>query len=430
MSERSAKKTKSRQEFESVFEQQTRRFSAFDMLGLSTEGSHSSEDSDSPVVVAQDSLQTSDEDSLSDGEHAVLGTHGQYQVPTIDPQINPRSVPGTHGPTVGQDPTVDGQHQVPSTHGQHQVPTIDRQHQEESIPESGASIPLAPLQWKVFQALKEMTQTKEILSFRQIGERINANPTGVKRAVRTLERVGALLSKQVIKTATIQGIQVDINPALRFHLVKRKDAYGLSKRGRYQVPTVDRQNQVPTVGPSRMYVCKRNTYIREEDLAALLRRSPSEWQIREQTLIQIADTFPLMTALEFRFSLQRLIEQANTGKQAVQNPNAWLKAAFEKNGGPLVTEREIEARLDQRGSAKLLEQVPQAQEAEGGHDLKILRRYIIASPEERAQIDQMAQKRAAPLLTKVSPGNHGGILEQAKIESTQEFFGLERGRGS
>ena len=86
-----------------------------------------------------------------------------------------------------------------------------------------------------------------------------------------------------------------------------------------------------------MYVCKRNTYIREEDLATLLRKPPSEWQIREQTLIQIADTFPLMTALEFRFSLQRLIEQANTGKQAIQNHNAWLKAAFEKNGGPLVT---------------------------------------------------------------------------------------------
>ena len=267
-----------------------------------------------------------------------------------------------------------------------------------------------------------MSLTGEILSFRQIGERINANPMGVKRAVRTLERVGALLSKQVIKTATIQGIQVEINPQLHFHMVKRKDAYGLAKRGRYQVPTVDGRHLVPTVGQPRMYVCKKNTYIQEEDLASLLRMSPPEWQIREQTLVQIADAFPLMTALEFRFSLRRLIEQANTGKQAVQNPNAWIKAAFEKNGGPLVTEREIEARLDHGETPKPQKQPTQQEESTEDQDLEILRRYIMAKPEERTQIDQMAEERVAPLLGAFSEDKHAGILEQAKIECTREFF--------
>ena len=127
MSERSAKKTKSRQEFESVFEQQTRRFSAFDMLGLSTEGSHSPEDSDSPVVVAHASLQTSDEDSLSDGEHAVLGTHGQYQVPTVDPPDKPTV--SYLVPTVGpwdkiRPSTVSTKYRVPTVSTKYRLSTV------------------------------------------------------------------------------------------------------------------------------------------------------------------------------------------------------------------------------------------------------------------------------------------------------------------
>lgn len=433
MSERSAKKTKSRQEFEAVFEQQTRRFSAFDMLGLSTEESPSSEDSDPPpsVVLKKAPVQPSTENSPSDSGYQVPSPDGQDQVPTVDRrhqvpavdgQSKRRSGPSTYRQTVVSELPSDGGYQVPSPDGQDQVPTIDRQHPEKEIFENRESIPLAPLQWEVFQALKEMSETGEILSFRQIGERISANPMGVKRAARTLERVGALLSKQVIKTSTIQGIQVEINPELRFHMVKRKDAYGLPKRGRYQVPTVDRQYQVSTVGQSRMYVCKKNTYIREEDLASLLRMSPSEWQIREQTLVQIADTFPSMTALEFRLSLRRLIEQANRGKQTIQNPNAWFKAAFEKNGGPLVTEREIEARLDQSETPKPQKQPAQQKEPTENQELEILRRYVVAKPEERAQIDQMGEERAALMLAAVSEDKHAGILEQAKIECTREFF--------
>ena len=64
-----------------------------------------------------------------------------------------------------------------------------------------------------------------------------------------------------------------------------------------------------------------------------LRTLPTTWQIREQTLVQIADLFPLMTTLEYGLSLRRLVEQAQTGKPTIQNPNAWLKAAFEKTVG-------------------------------------------------------------------------------------------------
>ena len=54
--------------------------------------------------------------------------------------------------------------------------------------------------------------------------------------------------------------------------------------------------------------------------------------MREATLINIADMYPSMNATVFRLSLLRAVEQAQSGKKEVQNPNAWLKAAFQQNG--------------------------------------------------------------------------------------------------
>ena len=54
-----------------------------------------------------------------------------------------------------------------------------------------------------------------------------------------------------------------------------------------------------------------------------------------------------MSRLEFRRSLLYLIEQTKSGPE-VKNPNAWLKGAFERNGGPIVTESMIEAQLERR----------------------------------------------------------------------------------
>jgi hypothetical protein len=187
MPERSAKKTKPRQEFEAIFEQQTRRFSAFDMLGLSTEESPPSEDSDSPppVVLKKDPVQPSTENLPPDGRYQVPSPDRQHQVPAVDRQSKRPSVPSARGPTVVPELPSDGGHQVPSPDRQHSVLTVDRQNRENDISESGKSIPLAPLQWEVFQALKEMSETGEILSFRHIGHRLSATPMGDKRAGRT-----------------------------------------------------------------------------------------------------------------------------------------------------------------------------------------------------------------------------------------------------
>ena len=89
-----------------------------------------------------------------------------------------------------------------------------------------------------------------------------------------------------------------------------------------------------------MYVEK--TYIRE-----LLGVLPANWEIREQTLLQIWRLLPHMSRLEFRCSLLKLIEQTKSGPE-IKNPNAWLKGAFERNGGPIVTEAMIEAQLERR----------------------------------------------------------------------------------
>lgn len=290
-------------------------------------------------------------------------------------------------------------------------------------------IPLSPLQWQVWEVLLSADTEQRVVSYKEIAVIAKASIQGVRKAFGVLEKEAGILKRETVRERTVQGSRVTIDRTRPFRQVTLRDTQALIRRegATSSRPSVTSSRESATATsdrPLRMYVCKKNTYIQEEDLAALLRLSPHEWQIREQTLVQIADAFPEMTALEFRMSLRRLIEQAGVGKRTIQNPNAWLKAAFEKNGGPLMTEREIEARLDHQESDKPQEQQQKTEEQEENHDLEMLRRYMAASAEERTQIDEMAEKRAAPLLAAVSTDKHADILEQAKIESTQEYFGL------
>ena len=283
-------------------------------------------------------------------------------------------------------------------------------------------IPLSPLQWQVWEVLLSADTKQSVVSYKETALIAKASIQGVRKAFGVLEKEGGILKRQVVRERTVQGLRVTIDRTRPFRQVTLRDTQALIRR---EDVTSDRPSATATSSrPPRMYVCKKNTYIQEEDLAALLQLSPKDWRIREQTLVQIADAFPVMTALQFRLSLRRLIEQANTSKSTIQNPNAWLKAAFEKNGNPLVTELEIETRFAQNGPARSQPQPSVPQELEENRDLEILRRYMAANPKERAQIDEMAQKSAAPLLATFSADRHDGILEQAKIESTREFFGL------
>jgi hypothetical protein len=156
-------------------------------------------------------------------------------------------------------------------------------------------------------------------------------------------------------------------------------------------------------------------------MAKLLRLAPPSWRIREQTLVQIAESLPEMTAIEFRLSLAYLVEQARKSKKPIRNPNAWIKAAFEKNGGPLVTEREIEARLEQTPLKRDIEK-SRALEEGAVEELALLRRYLAATPEDRAEIDRIAAEKAAPLLKIVADDKRAGVMEQARLEAARAYF--------
>jgi hypothetical protein len=161
-----------------------------------------------------------------------------------------------------------------------------------------------------------------------------------------------------------------------------------------------------------MYVEK--TYIRE-----LLALFPAEWQICEQTLQQTWQLSPNMSRLEFRRSLLYLIEQTKSGPE-VKNPNAWLKGAFARNGGPIVTEAMIEARLDRRSVST--SKAHDLEKDRAVAELEVLHCYLAASAEEKAHIDQMAEERIGRLLTTVSTDKHAGIRQHARLECAREFL--------
>jgi hypothetical protein len=169
-----------------------------------------------------------------------------------------------------------------------------------------------------------------------------------------------------------------------------------------------------------MFVC-RNTNIKQTDVGSLLRVPPPEWNIREQTLIQIAHSLPEMTAIEFRLSLAYLVKQAKQTKEPIRHPNAWVKAAFEKSGRPLVTEREIEARLDQ-SSVKHETKVAEAEGEGDKEELDLLRQYLTCGASERTEIDRIAEGKAASLLKMVSRDKHAGVINAARLEAIREYF--------
>jgi hypothetical protein len=282
------------------------------------------------------------------------------------------------------------------------------------------SIPLSELQWAVWQELQHMSYANERTCLQDLARKINQKKRGLQRAIEALKKEGAI-KLLYIKSREFQGFSVEINPSVLFHLGSKKEVYGIVRRGQTVVPRHYGLTVVPRHSEHSMYVCKKNTYIRGEDITVLLQMSPAEWKIREQTLIQIADAFPTMTAIEFRLSLLHLVDQAKNGKPTVHNPNAWLKASFERNGGPLVTEREIEVRV-RKQEAHTQAPTPKLGEETKTQDIKTMRRYMTARPEEKAEIDELAERRVERLLATIAPDKHMGLREEARIECAREYF--------
>ena len=297
----------------------------------------------------------------------------------------------------------------------------------EVVPQPGEGILLAPLQWEVRQVLKGVATSRAIISVRQIANQVGASIEGVKKAIRVLKQVG-ILQTTAVRTAEMQGFQVDLKTTILVRKGTLNEARGIVKRlgltpnGRSQVLRTDTQC---------MYVCKKNTYIQGPDLTKLLQVCPPSWKIREATLINIADSYPDMDKTTFRLSLLRAIEQAEEGKTAIRNANAWLKMAFEKNGAPLITARDIEAQVT-RGQGRKAEWLAASRTGRLGTTVqqeedKILRQYMVAPEEQRREIDRRAEeqlKKMSKMVAQVGPDKHQAILFQARIDAARAVLAV------
>lgn len=287
-----------------------------------------------------------------------------------------------------------------------------------------STIPLAPLQWATWEALKEADSLKKLVSYRKLAQAANASIRGVRDALIVLEKEGGVRSKITVRTPDEQGMRIELNTLKPFRPASLKETKGLLKReGNYR-QTVDRQSQVLPADGLRLSVSVSN-YIKQTDIADLLKIIPPTWGIRERTLIEIARAFPSMTSLEFRRSLLLLIDQVTKNQTDIQNYNAWLKAAFAKNEGPLVTQSMIEAHLDHISRSP---QTPQSKpllpriDDDLREDFDALRRYLTANSEDRATIEKAAEEAAASALRVAPTDKHPDIREQALIESARMFF--------
>jgi DNA-binding transcriptional regulator YhcF (GntR family) len=277
---------------------------------------------------------------------------------------------------------------------------------------------LAPLQWAVWLILQEADASHRLISYRTIAKETEATMEGVRKAVRVLEKEKLVVRKDTVRTAEEQGFRVVVDATRSVQKGTLNEAKAILKRGLSIEQTTDRQGKVLGTDGLRLFVCN-NINIKQTDVASLLRVPPPNWKIREQTLIQIADTHPDMTAIEFRLSLLYLIEQGKQAKEPIRNPNAWIKAAFEKNGGPLVTEREIEARFEQASPTHTPQPVKETGQG-GTEEIELLRWYLACGPEERAEIDRSAEEKAAPLLAVIAEDKRAGVLEEARLEAIRE----------
>jgi hypothetical protein len=364
------------------------------------------------------------------------GLNGQIPVHTTDHLSQVKRPDGSE--TLGSDPsegrTDCGQHldqMVRSSYEQTQVNLGQTKEAKTSqelrlnsssvalVPDHTAIL-LAPVQWQVWEVLQKFANTQPIISYRQIAKQTKSTIEGVRKAIRVIQKEGGIINKEVIRTAEEQGVKLTINPNIRFRTGSLNEAKGILKRGLNLGHTPTYQSQVHGTDGAGMYVC-RNLNIRQTDLVKLLHIPPLEWKIREQTLIQIAEALPEMTALEFRLSLSYLVEQAKTAKEPIRHPNAWVKASFEKNGAPLVTEREIETRFTQQTIRSEATQ-RRSEEREMSQELELMRRYLACEPEERSEIDHVAAQKAAPLLKIVSDDKRAGVLDEARITALKEFF--------
>ena len=339
---------------------------------------------------------------------------GQSLGPTVGPEQGLAPNRQSLGPTVGPSVTKN---------------RLRTDGQSEVSPQEGAIL-LAPLQWEVRQLLRGIAASQTIISVRQIANQLEASIEGVKKAIRILKKVG-ILQTTAVRTADVQGFRVDLKTTISVRKGTLNEARGIVKRLGL---TPNGRSQPLRTNPPRMYVCNKNTYIQATDITQLLEICPEEWKIREATLIAIADYYPEMDRTTFRLSLLRAVEQAKEGKVLIRNANAWLKAAFEKNGAPLITARDIEAQVTRGQGARpgrpARPQAGQPAPVARPEEDEVLRQYMAAPEEQRREIDRRAEEKIKTMrgiLVQVGPDKHQAILVQARIEAARTVLAVPAG---
>lgn len=333
------------------------------------------------------------------------------------------------GPTVGpeQGLTVGGKSLGPTVGPSDTKNNLRTDGQSEVSSPAEEAILLAPLQWEVRQLLEGVAASRSIISVRHIANQLGASIEGVKKAIRILKQVG-ILQTTAVRTADVQGFRVALETTIPVRKGTLNEARGIVKRLGL---TPNGRSRALRTNPPRMYVCKKNTYIQSTDVSQLLGICPEQWKIREATLITIADSYPEMDKTTFRLSLLRAVEQAKEGKTVVRNANAWLKAAFEKNGAPLITARDIEAQVTrgqggqtERPAASRIDRPVQDARLE---EDEVLRQYMAASEEQRREIDRRAEETTRAVRAQVGPDKHQAILVQARIEAARAVLAVPAG---
>ena len=142
------------------------------------------------------------------------GAEGQSLGLTVGPKQGLAPNPKSLGPTVG--PSVPEK-------------SLRTDGRSEVVPQPAEGILLAPLQWEVRHVLEGVATSRAIISVRQIANQVGASIEGVKKAIRVLKQVG-ILQTTAVRTAEVQGFQVDLKTTIPVRKGTLNEARGIVKR--------------------------------------------------------------------------------------------------------------------------------------------------------------------------------------------------------
>ena len=93
-----------------------------------------------------------------------------------------------------------------------------------------SEIPLAPVQWRVWEAICRAETEGKIVSRRELASLAKATIRGVRDAMKVLEEAGGILSKRTVRSASEQGIQFTLDHSISFRQASRKETLGILKK--------------------------------------------------------------------------------------------------------------------------------------------------------------------------------------------------------